>query len=183
MGGIFPFSNMFHFTDSEAKLLIKSLVYLYDSREQANSHWLDYFAKKGLKTREKKLESGDYSVMAPGGIIKGIERDIYFSDNIVIERKNSLEELSGNLTVGRDRFNSELKRTNATVYLIIEDGEGWERIMDGRYETNFQPLSFYHSLNSMIAKYGMQVHFMPRKLAPLHAHHLLEMYVRKYFGI
>ena len=78
------------------------MVILIDTREKVNDHILNYFNKKNIAYRQQALEFGDYSFMLPK--VDGLLcNELYFHKEIVIERKNSLEELSGNREkVGRD---------------------------------------------------------------------------------
>lgn len=96
--------NKYKYTDKEMEELISSMVILIDTREKANSHITDYFERKGIAYKKKALDYGDYSFMIPSNEKLGILRDLYFNATCIIERKASLEEISGNLTQGRDRF-------------------------------------------------------------------------------
>ena len=84
--------------------LISSIVILIDTREQKSNHITDYFDRKNIAYKKKALKFGDYSFMLPANESLSIPRDLYFTNSCVIERKASLEEISGNLTNGRDRF-------------------------------------------------------------------------------
>ena len=62
--------------------------------------------------------------------------ELYFHKEIVIERKNSLEELSGNLGKGRERFEKEfLKARNngCSIHLMVENPQGLNDIMKHNY--------------------------------------------------
>ena len=87
--------------------LISSMTILVDTREQKNNHITDYFDRKKINYKRKALNYGDYSFMIPANEKLSIPRDLYFNNSCVIERKGSLEEISGNLTNGRDRFEKE----------------------------------------------------------------------------
>ena len=93
--------KQYRFSVEELKKLTKSLVVLVDSREKKNDHILSYFTKQGIAYQKTKLEYGDYSFYIPAA---AAGEDIYFHRDIVIERKASLEELSGNLAQERERF-------------------------------------------------------------------------------
>ena len=112
--------KQYKFSVEEIKRLTKNMIVLVDSREKKNSHILDYFRKQKISFQTEKLEYGDYSFMIPA-IVAG--ENIYFHWDCVVERKASLEELSGNLTGERERFEKEfLKAGNdgCKVYLMIE---------------------------------------------------------------
>lgn len=113
------FMKQYKFSVEEIKRLTKIMIVLVDSREKKNSHILDYFKKQKIAYQVEKLEYGDYSFMIPAAA----GEDIYFHRDCVVERKASLEELSGNLTGERERFEKEfLKAGNdgCKVYLMIE---------------------------------------------------------------
>lgn len=74
------------------------MIILVDSREKKNGHILEYFNKQGILYRKEKLDFGDYSFMIPASAARA---DLYFHDSIVIERKATLEKLSGNLAQKR----------------------------------------------------------------------------------
>ena len=96
--------KQYKFSVEEIKKLIKSMVILVDSREKKNTHILDYFRKQKISFQTEKLEYGDYSFMVPAA---AAGEDIFFHRDCVVERKASLEELSGNLTEERERFEKE----------------------------------------------------------------------------
>lgn len=108
------------FSVEELKKLTKSMVILVDSREKQNSHILSYFDKQGITYQKEKLEYGDYSFYLPAAVAG---EDIYFHRDLVVERKASLEELSGNLAQERERFEKEFLRAGndgCKVYLMVE---------------------------------------------------------------
>ncbi len=96
--------KQYKFSVEEIKKLTKSMVVLVDSREKKNTHILDYFRKQKIAYQVEKLEYGDYSFMVPAAVAG---EDIFFHRDCVVERKASLEELSGNLTGERERFEKE----------------------------------------------------------------------------
>ena len=93
----------YKYSIEQIKVLLKQLVILVDSREKQNGHIRDYFKRQGIPYEVTKLDFGDYSCKIPAS---AADQDIYFHQDIVIERKASLEELSGNLAQHRDRFES-----------------------------------------------------------------------------
>lgn len=147
------------------KQLLKEMVILVDSREKQNSHILRYFQKQGIPFEVGKLDFGDYSCKLPAA---AAGRDIYFHDAIVIERKNSLEELSGNLSKGRERFETEFLRARnagAKVYLMIEDPRGYTGICNHDYKTQFNPVSYMASLKTWEHRFDANVQFIAPELS------------------
>ena len=80
----------------EIKALSKKMVLLVDSREKKNKHIMEYFMKHMLSYEIRQLPYGDYSFYLPAGTVSGVSCPLYFHREIVLERKASLEELSGN---------------------------------------------------------------------------------------
>lgn len=139
----------FRYRDGELKILLNSMVTIIDSREQINRHITDYLDKHKLKYISKKLSFGDYACMVPANMELGIYRDVYFDGCIAIERKNSLEELSGNLTRDRARFEAEMIRaSNAKLILVVENAS-YEDIILHRYDTQYDPKSFITTLKHL----------------------------------
>lgn len=148
------------FSTDEAKRLMKQMVILVDSREKQNRHILGYFQKQGIAYQVSKLDYGDYSFMIPAS---AAGRDIYFHRDCVVERKASLEELSGNLTGERERFEKEfLKAGNdgCKVYLMVEAPGGYSDIIGHKYRTEFTPAAYMASLKTWESRFGCNVQFI-----------------------
>ena len=103
-----------HYTDAEIKQKLKELVVIADSREQVHQHIISWLDKHNIQHKSRALETGDYSVMLG---------DTTFEDEVVVERKANLDEIAGNFTSGRERFEREMIRAKAggiKVFLIVE---------------------------------------------------------------
>lgn len=169
----------YHYTDGELKTLLGSMVILVDTREQENGHILSYFEQKKIPYESKKLNFGDYSVKVPKNEKLGLNRDIFFDDSVVVERKGSLTELAGNLTVGRTRFENELLRSKGVnIALIIENASYTDLVM-GRYRSDLNAKSFLASLNTFSARYGLDVNFADKDFAGNWIYHRLYYAVRE----
>lgn len=151
--------DMYRYTDKEIKELLKSMVILVDSRENANSHILKWFDEKKISYKIEKLEFCDYSFMLPANLPLGFNRDLYFTDKISIEKKSGLEEISGNLTTDRLRFESEFIRSKGKVHLLIENAS-YEDIIAHKYKTEYNPVSFLASLHSFADRYNFSINFI-----------------------
>lgn len=154
--------DLYKYSDKEIKELLKSMIILVDSREQDNKHLTEYFDKKKIPYRVEKLDFADYSFCLPKNEGLGILRDLYFTDKISVERKNSLEELSGNLTNDRLRLESEFIRAKGKVHLLIE-GASYEDILNHNYKTEYVPQSFVASLHSFADRYNFNIQFIKDK--------------------
>lgn len=143
-------------TDTEInKLLKENFMIIYDTREQQNQHVLNYFDEKKVKYKKQKIDEGDYTAIITKRPEMGIYRDLYFP--VAVERKNSVDELAGNLseeTDSRDdiRLIRELQRAKTKgikMYLIIEDKDGMKNIKEGRYRSLYKPKAFLGRLSSI----------------------------------
>jgi hypothetical protein len=98
--------------------------------------------------------------MLPAMPEAGINRDTYFDGEIIIERKRNLDELAANFTTGRERFKDEMIRAgHAQKYLIVEQGGGYAAILNQQYHARLSAKSFFASLLSFQARYGLNVVF------------------------
>lgn len=96
-------------------------------------------------------------------MIPTTDGDIYFHRDCVLERKASLEELSGNLAQERERFEKEfLKAGNdgAKTYLMVEAPGGYSDIIAHRYKTEFAPTAYMASLKTWEHRFGCNVQFI-----------------------
>lgn len=128
---------------------------MYDTREQQNQHVLDFFDKNKIKYKKQKIDEGDYTAIITKREEMGIYRDIYFP--VAVERKNSVDELAGNLAEETDtrddiRLVRELQRAKTKgikIYLVVEDKNGMENIKAGKYRSLYQPKAFLGRLSSI----------------------------------
>lgn len=156
-------SFKYSFSDSEIKQLLSSMVILVDTREQQNGHILNYFDSKKISYKEKKLDYGDYSAYLPKNEGLGIQRDIFLS--AAIERKNSVDELAGSVKE-RIRFENELiQEQHSPFVLMVEDSEGYEKIVRGAYRSQYKAKALLGSLKSFETKYSFQTVFISPKTA------------------
>ena len=111
-----------------------------------------------------KLEYGDYSFMIPADEELSIPRDLYFDKQIIVERKASLEELSGNLTQTseRSRIKKELALAPPKKVLLIE-GASYGDMVTGNYNTKYDSKSYWASVHSLSHEFNLPVVFMPDK--------------------
>lgn len=171
-----------NYTDTEIKAILKTMVILCDTREQKNQHIKQFFDIKKRRYQDKTLITGDYTAVIPANKDMGIYKPLYFDKSIVIERKGSLEELSGNFTRGRERFKRELTRANADnmeFHLMIE-GSSFTDIINHNYKTELHENAFLATLLSLQCEYGFNIMFIQPADAGLYIERLLYYHVRKY---
>ena len=95
----------YKFKDSEIGRILRNLVVLVDTREQANDHIIQYFKDNKIAYKKQKLDYGDYSCMLPVGTFEGQTRDVFFTNDIVVERKFCIDELAMNLKDKKTNIN------------------------------------------------------------------------------
>jgi ERCC4-type nuclease len=159
--------GLYQYTDGELKKLYKNMVIIVDTREKENEHILDWMGKKDIGYTLKKLDYGDYSFFLQADEELGIRRDLYFCRGIAIERKASLEELSGNLAQERTRFENELiraKDSGADLTVMVEHGSMAD-ILSHNYKTQMTPASFWGSVIALEQKYGIRWAWNMRQVA------------------
>ena len=141
-------------TDKQRACILSDMTILVDTREQKNKHILDYFDANGIKYEKRKLDSGDYSFILPNYQLLGLD------EKILIEKKNSLDEISSNFTSGRERFVREFERVprGSTIHLLVENAT-WTKIFHGSYRSQLNPKSFTASIITWCVRYNVPVWF------------------------
>ena len=169
----------YKYTESDQKKLLSSITVIVDKQEKVNNHITEYFDKHKIPYINRSLDSGDYSFFLPKNEELAILKDWYFIDNIIIERKNSNEELATCLSQTRDRFDNEFLRSKANKkYLLIENAN-YQDVVDGKYNTKYNSKSFLGSLHSFNHKYNLEIFFMPDKnYSPIFIYATFQYYLR-----
>jgi ERCC4-type nuclease len=140
------------YTDKEIADKLKNLTIICDTREQVNGHILGYFDNHKVAHKSRKLDIGDYSAEIDGYTLE---------HDVVIERKANIDELAGNFTVDRARFEDEFVRAKANgtkVFLLIENGS-FSKINSHDYRSKLLPKSLLASLYAWQARYNISVIF------------------------
>ena len=106
-----------------------------------------------------------------------INRDIYFDKEVCIERKNSLEELSGNLTTSRARFKTEFAQFKGDMQLMIEDC-CYKDLIEGNYNTKYDKKSFTASLHSISTEFGVPFIFINKAYSGTYIYMHLRYWLR-----
>jgi ERCC4-type nuclease len=140
------------------------LAILHDGREQVSSHILEYFDKEGINHEKKALKTGDYSFKITACQELGFERDTYFTDELCIERKNSVSELAGNFCEKDDRILKEFNRmiNIPNCYFLIEN-DSLQDIIDGNYKSKLNSLSFLRSILSVQKRSNFYLYFVQKE--------------------
>ena len=140
-----------HYTDKELAEELKKLTILCDTREQ-DRHVSEYFEKNKIPFITRKIDTGDYSAQLGAWT---------FEREVVVERKHNLDEICGNFTAERERFEREMIRAKAfdtKVHLIIENAT-WSDVFLGNYRSKLPPKSLIGSLLSWMVRFNISVTF------------------------
>ena len=146
----------------DQKEVLKSFSVIADTREQPTDLSRRRYASMGVPVERATLDFGDYTwnAVLPDG------RPIYDTENriqprITIERKESLDELAQCFTRSRDRFRREFQRAadhQARIFLIVENAS-FEKLVNGRYRSRFNPNAFLASVTAYTVRYNMNLLF------------------------
>ena len=111
-----------------------------DTREHdgKNDHILNYFDSKKISWKKMKLDYGDYSCMIPANEEFGISRDLYFDNEIMVERKANLDEFISNITKDRDRIKKEFALAPPNKVLLLENAS-YADMINGNYISKYLP--------------------------------------------
>ena len=147
-----------HWTEGELKSELSKLTIICDTREQ-DRHCEDYFKSKKIPTVTRKLDTGDYSAQLG---------DMTLERSVAIERKRNLDELCGNMTVDRDRFEREFLRAKAHglhIFLIVENAT-WTDVFLGNYRSKLSAKSLTGSILSWLARFDVTLIFCKPEETP-----------------
>lgn len=133
--------DKYYYTDKEIDTLCKSIVILVDTREKENSHITDWFDQNKVPWKKKALKNGDYSFLLPTSPGLNIDRDLYFDHEIMVERKRNLDEIAGNFTTYRARFEEELATFQGKKYLLLENSS-YGDVIKANYRSKLSVKSF-----------------------------------------
>lgn len=143
--------------------LLSTAVVLIDTREKENAHIIEWLDKRKIAHKEQKLNYGDYSLLLPKNVEYGIVQDVVL--DYAVERKASLEELSGNLTNDRDRIEYECRRCEGKMDFVIEDGS-LSSVVGHQYKTDYNEKAFIATLFAFHHRYQVAFNFTTREHSP-----------------
>jgi ERCC4-type nuclease len=154
-------------TDRELDNVLRDMTIIVDTREQKNDHLLKYFNDNGVKWVCKKLDTADYSFELPN------HKHLGFDRKFLVEKKNSLSEITGNFTSGRERFQREFERVeDEHLHLVIENAT-WKKVVNGSYRSKMHPNSLIASLLSWSIRYDFKVWFVGKDESPMLIYNIL----------
>lgn len=157
--------------------LLKNIEIIYSTKEQENSHILQYFDSVNVKYRKASMPTCDYSAFLPKCEELGLPFDITLEKELLIERKAHLNELANNICQERSAFQNEwirARESGASLYLVIESGS-FADIDAHRYRSQYNEKAYYNTLLSWREKYGFHVDFVTKELIGKHILRLLQL--------
>lgn len=166
------------YNNFEIERMLKTMVIIYDTREQQNSALkkrLEGFSSPSVR---RKLNFGDYSV----GYVNEENNLVFCDDLIAIERKMSIDELANCFTKGRARFEREFlraKESGAKIHLLIE-GASYEKILNHKYRSQLTPNALIGSYLAWAERYNIQLHFCRVDTTPILIEKLLKYWLKAY---
>ncbi len=126
-------------------------VVLVDTREQ-DLHILKRLDSLGIPYKRKKLNFGDYSFEWNG---------ISYENQIVIERKGSLDEIIGNFTKGRERFKREFERSKGCKVILMVEAT-IEQLERHEYRSRMSPKDLKSFLATWSNKFQLELKFVDK---------------------
>lgn len=136
---------------------------LCTTNEKVNQHITDGFDKKKIRWANKALKTGDYCFAVDAAPELGFLVDTYFTDELFIERKNSLSELA--TSINNEAFHYELKRARPIKhkYLLVEQPNGWDGVLLHDYMSKYNEKSFWATLHTFEIVYGLKIKFLSKE--------------------
>ena len=101
--------------------------------------------------------------------------------SVAIERKRNLDELCGNMSADRDRFEREFLRAKAHglhIFLIVENAS-WSDIFLGNYRSKLSSKSLTGSILSWLARFDVTLIFCKPEETPKLIYGLLYYFARE----
>ena len=140
------------------------MIILHTTNEQKNQHILDYFDKKKIKRKAKALKTGDYGFMIESCPELGFVKDTYFTDELCIERKNTIDEVAGNIKEHDERFFKELNRmiNIKNSYILIENNK-LDDIIEHNYQSKYNELAFIRRLLGIQKVANVYINFVKKE--------------------
>ena len=154
----------YYYTEKKLKDLTSNLIILHDSREQTSNHILEYFDKHNILHEKRALKTGDYSYKIKACPELGFPIDTYFTDELCIERKNSINEIAGNMAEKDDRFLKELNRmiNIQDCYILIEN-DRIDDILEHNYDSKLNELSLLRTLLTTQKRCNFYLNFIKKE--------------------
>ena len=175
-------------TDKEVKAALKALTIQIDvgdmKKPKQIEHITKWFDTHKKPYKKMKIDYGDYCAFIPKGTIKGVDYDIVFDKEIVIERKKSLDELAMNFSAGDNpRLKKEfahIKAYNTKVYVFVEDALFDKHLRNHNYKSQYDPKRFFERMKGFEAEYNTIIRPVSAEYIASEIYHTLYYHARHY---
>ena len=173
------------FKDKELKKILDNLTIIVDSRENANSHIIEFFKIYIIPYVVEKLPFGDYSCKLPAGSFEHQGRDIYFNNDFVLERKANIDEICSNLKENAARLKKELAHLNKhdiEFYIFLEDENYELNLRNANYMSQYDAFTLMQRIYKGIeAEYNTMVIPVPKSCMGSKIYYFLQARVYNLF--
>lgn len=153
------------------QLVRQNMEIIVDTREKVNWHVLGAFKELGGKYSVETLKTGDYACRINGELLTGL----------LIERKNSLDELAANITTHRERFERELQRASdmqSKLVLLVERGD-FDGLFERNYRAKVSDKAYQATLFTYQERYGIEVAFVAPQYSGRYIYNRFYYHVRE----
>lgn len=149
--------------------VLGDMVVIVDTREQKNQHILDYFKTEGIPYVHRKLDTADYSFELPNYSELGLD------EQFLVEKKNSLDEIAGNFSKDRARFEREFERSKShkSIHLVIENAT-FKKLRNQSYRSQLHPNSLMAGLMTWTIRYDCPTWFTTKEESGWLIHNILK---------
>lgn len=148
-------------TDKLMAEILNDILIIVDTREQKNEHILEWLKENHIPYVVEKLDTADYSFRLPNF------PELALDKSVLVEKKNSLDEIIGNFTRDRERFAREFERVDGEhIHLVIE-GATWKKVVKGSYRSKMNPKSIVASILTWSIRYNVKTWFVGVDESPM----------------
>ena len=158
---------------------LKTIEIQIDTREKEIDHITAIFDYLNVKYKQTTLNAGDYTFNYTTIIDNGLgsKYEVEQKSNIIIERKNSIDEITQNFTKHRDRFKREFDKLTAVDKHLIIENNVLNDVFIENYRSDMHPNSLIMSILSFQYRYGINFHYIHKFYT---AHLMLRLFYAHY---
>lgn len=129
----------------------KEITIVIDQQEKKNYWIVNYYKEKKINHKIQHMKAGDY-----GYIFNDIPQ------KIIIERKNSLNELSSNLATQEKkiRFYNEFAKVKSCDKYILIENDNIDLLLSGTYGTKYNKNSYLANFILLQKRHNIFIHFV-----------------------
>lgn len=148
-------------TDKMIASALDDMVIVVDTREKRNEHITSYLDTIGRPYIKRAMKSADYTVTF------NKEEFLPYKGCVMVERKNSFDEIIGNFTKNRKRFVNEFERIDDGVLTsIVIENSSWNKLFKGSWRSKVPSQAILASLLTWTYRYDTRIWYCQRKESP-----------------